>query len=326
VKYYTKEITKTLQIIIFILIIIFTILCIKYKPAYKVTISGETLGFVTEKQAIQANINNYINDKTNNIAFREIEEMPEYEFKFINRNKETKEREVLLAVEDSAVTTYRTYAVTVDGEEFAKVGSQNEAETIIEEVESNLSEEMELNLGIIEVFETDYNINSEEEAKDILNEVKLAKVRVKEAEKKAKSVATTTRVGATGNIFGMPLSIPVSGVVSSRFGSRDSSRASTHTGVDIRAGVGTGIRPVAPGTVTTSEYRGGYGNLIIVDHGNGVESYYAHCNDMYVTVGQYVDTNTTIGAVGSTGNSTGSHLHLEIRINGAPVNPQNYLY
>ena len=67
-------------------------------------------------------------------------------------------------------------------------------------------------------------------------------------------------------------------------------------------------------------------NLIKVDHGNGVESWYAHCSAIYASVGQSVDPSITISAVGSTGNSTGPHLHLEIRINGAAVNPQNYLY
>ena len=66
--------------------------------------------------------------------------------------------------------------------------------------------------------------------------------------------------------------------------------------------------------------------MLIIDHGNGVQSYYAHCNALYVSNGQQVGAGTTVAAVGSTGNSTGPHLHLEIRINGTPVNPQNYIY
>ena len=140
------------------------------------------------------------------------------------------------------------------------------------------------------------------------------------------ATATTTTAAPSGVLNGMQLSIPVTGSISSRFGSRGASRSTIHTGLDISTSSGTGIRPISAGTVTYSAYKGSYGNLIIIDHGNGVQSYYAHCSALYVSVGQSVDTNTTIGAVGSTGNSTGPHLHLEIRIGGEPVNPQNYLY
>ena len=78
--------------------------------------------------------------------------------------------------------------------------------------------------------------------------------------------------------------------------------------------------------VTNASYQGAYGNLIKVDHGNGIETWYAHTSKMYVKVGEKVTAGQIIGAVGSTGNSTGAHLHFEIRINGQHVNPQNYLY
>ena len=71
---------------------------------------------------------------------------------------------------------------------------------------------------------------------------------------------------------------------------------------------------------------GTYGNLVIISHGNGIETYYAHCSKLLVSVGQNVSSGEQIALVGSTGNSTGSHLHVEVRVNGKPVNPQNYLY
>ena len=70
----------------------------------------------------------------------------------------------------------------------------------------------------------------------------------------------------------------------------------------------------------------GYGNLVIISHGNGVETYYGHCSSITTSVGKSVTAGDVIAKVGSTGNSTGSHLHLEIRINGTAVNPQKYLY
>ena len=80
------------------------------------------------------------------------------------------------------------------------------------------------------------------------------------------------------------------------------------------------------GKVTFSGYKGSYGNLIIVDCGNGVQIYYGHCSKLYAKVGDTVKAGDVIGAVGSTGNSTGNHLHFEIKVNGVSVNPQNYIY
>jgi murein DD-endopeptidase MepM/ murein hydrolase activator NlpD len=96
--------------------------------------------------------------------------------------------------------------------------------------------------------------------------------------------------------------------------------------LDIAATTGTPIKVISDGTVTFAEYNGSYGLLVKVDHGNGVESWYAHTSKIYVKVGQELKAGDVIAAVGSTGNSTGPHLHLEIRINGEHVNPQNYLY
>ena len=120
--------------------------------------------------------------------------------------------------------------------------------------------------------------------------------------------------------------MPVSGTISSRYGVSSRIRVSTHTGLDIACPTGTPIKVTAEGTVTFAEYNGSYGNLIKVDHGNGVETWYAHCSKLIAKVGQTVKAGDIIALVGSTGNSTGSHLHLEVRINGTHVNPQNYIY
>ena len=119
---------------------------------------------------------------------------------------------------------------------------------------------------------------------------------------------------------------PVSGTISSRYGVSSSIRSSNHTGLDIASPKGTPIKVVATGTVTFASYQGSYGNLVKVNHGNGIETWYAHTNKMYVTAGKKVEAGEVIAEVGSTGNSTGAHLHLEIRMNGQHVNPQKYLY
>ena len=88
---------------------------------------------------------------------------------------------------------------------------------------------------------------------------------------------------------------------------------------------GTPVAAAASGTVTFSGYKGSYGNLLVITHANGVQTYYGHCSQLYVTAGQSVSQGQTVAAVGSTGNSTGPHLHFEVRVNGVAYNPENYV-
>jgi len=340
VKYCTKEVFKTLKVVLIGFSIITIATVIKYKPVYAVTLSGKTIGYVANKEEIESKIKSYINDKSGNVAFRVATDLPEYKYIFVDRSKEENEQDVLLAVESGIQTTYQTYAIMLDGEKKAEVSSEEEAMQIVEDIKKDAPKEVEMTLGIEKIYSTTLALESKEQAENELNEIKAERIseyETKKAEeaKKAeqariaamkKAYASTATLAATGEISGMSISIPVSGSISSRFGERSSSRSSTHTGLDIAAPMGTGIRPISTGTVTFAAYNGSYGNLVKVDHGNGVESWYAHCSAIYVSVGQAVDSSTTIAAVGSTGNSTGSHLHLEIRLGGTAVNPQNYLY
>ncbi len=117
---------------------------------------------------------------------------------------------------------------------------------------------------------------------------------------------------------------PVGGRMTSRFGSRRhpiSGKTKMHTGVDIAASSGTTIVAAGSGKVITSAYINGYGNTIVIDHGGGVSTLYGHCSRLFVSSGTFVKQGQRIAAVGSTGYSTGPHLHFEVRINGRPVNP-----
>ena len=98
-----------------------------------------------------------------------------------------------------------------------------------------------------------------------------------------------------------------------------------HTGMDIGAKTGADVIASASGTVIMSQYYGGYGNCIIIDHGGGVSTLYAHMSSLIAKNGQYVTAGEVIGKVGSTGNSTGPHLHFEVRINGSTVDPKGYV-
>jgi murein DD-endopeptidase MepM/ murein hydrolase activator NlpD len=98
-----------------------------------------------------------------------------------------------------------------------------------------------------------------------------------------------------------------------------------HTGLDFKAEHGAPVRATGPGQVVSAEYTGGYGNMVEVDHGNGVTTRYAHLSAILVSVGQTVRAGALVGRAGSTGRSTGAHLHYETRIDGEAVDPQRFL-
>jgi murein DD-endopeptidase MepM/ murein hydrolase activator NlpD len=98
-----------------------------------------------------------------------------------------------------------------------------------------------------------------------------------------------------------------------------------HTGIDFRADHGAPVHAAGSGQVVSAEYAGGYGNMVEIDHGNGVVTRYAHLSSIRVAVGQTVDSATILGRVGSTGRSTGAHLHYETRVDGEAVDPQRFL-
>jgi murein DD-endopeptidase MepM/ murein hydrolase activator NlpD len=126
----------------------------------------------------------------------------------------------------------------------------------------------------------------------------------------------------------LPSMWPVNGCLLSRFGERQdpfSGEGSMHTGVDISAPMGTQVHAAADGIVSHAEFMSGYGRLIIVDHGNGMRTYYAHLSRFDVIPGQEVRRGEVIGLSGASGRVTSPHLHFEVRIGPSPVNPSPYL-
>jgi murein DD-endopeptidase MepM/ murein hydrolase activator NlpD len=146
--------------------------------------------------------------------------------------------------------------------------------------------------------------------------VRQADVAVANVVSSPSSSATSSPPSSAGLIW------PVPGPITSPYGMR---WGSLHPGIDIGAGTGTPIRAAASGRVTVAGYSGGYGNLTVIDHGNGIVTAYAHQSSLAASAGQQVAQGQVIGYVGSTGSSTGPHLHFEVRVNGSPVDPLGYL-
>lgn len=131
------------------------------------------------------------------------------------------------------------------------------------------------------------------------------------------------RLAATPSIW------PARGYYTSGFGMRRSpfnrSVSQFHNGIDIAGTHGTPVYATADGRVSSIGYRGGFGNMVIIFHGYGFETYYAHLSGFAVSGGQWVKRGQVIGYMGRTGKVTGTHLHYEVHVNGVPVNPLNYM-
>jgi len=299
--------------------LIIAIILLKYKPTYKVTLSGQEIGYVENGTEFDDRIQEeVIGMEGKNIDFVSLDETPNYELKLVSRTQETNEEEILLALKEKANIMYKYYAVILNNETIGLVDNIEEAQQSVNEIkEKNKNKSIKLDLAITE--------NHTEDIESVtLESVQVAQAKV---EKKVAALIRQDQKTRKPIVNGILLAVtPVKGIITSRFGHVSSIRSGAHTGTDIACPQGTPIQCVTAGTVTFAGWSGSYGNLIKVSHGNGVETWYAHCTELYGIVGQQVNAGDIIATVGSTGNSTGNHLHLEVRLNGRALNPQNYLY
>ena len=311
-KFYTKETTKYLNIVLIAIGFIISIILIKYKPMYEVKISGESIGYIENKQAINETIKNNIEDLNQaNIENIELTKKPEYEFKLVEKSQEENDDEIIVALQKELEITYKYYEIASKDEVIENVEDKETAEKLVNEIK--------------ELSDSEINLTINEKTTNALEEVQIDELEVAKANTIEKlNIDTTEEIS---NINGIKIAtLPVTGTISSRYGVSSKIRVSTHTGLDIATATGTPIKVIADGTVIFAAYSGSYGYLVKVDHGNGVETWYGHTSKMLVKAGQEVKSGDTIALVGSTGNSTGPHLHFEVRINGEHLNPQKYLY
>jgi murein DD-endopeptidase MepM/ murein hydrolase activator NlpD len=144
------------------------------------------------------------------------------------------------------------------------------------------------------------------------------------------SLARAQAEKLTRTMVAVPIRKPVVGEIdtTSGFGMRLDpflGRPAIHTGIDFRGNIGDPIRATATGIVTTAGWNGGYGKLVEVDHGNGLATRYGHLSEIEVTVGQHIKIGQIVGRLGTTGRSTGPHVHYETRVHGDAVDPQKFL-
>lgn len=236
----------------------------------------------------------------------------------------------------------------LDSEKTALVGEKTSLEKKKSSLQTKLAEQKNLEVEKQNI----YNAMSEEEKKiaqdigDIMDENAALQASLQKLIREAQEAAQAKRVqeekdrlaSIAANKPVKPPTVvsnqtsgyiwPVSGRITSAYGYRIhpiTGLSQFHTGIDIAASSGTPVKATRGGQVIMRQSYGGYGNCIIIDHGNGISSLYAHLSGYNVSLGQNVSQGQVIGYIGSTGASTGPHLHFEIRVNGSHTNPMNYL-
>lgn len=322
--YFRTTIKYTFLVIISIFLII-TAVAVFYKPTYAVSVNGEVIGYTENKSQLQARINDYMEGNTEeDIAFAQIDSVPEYTLCLLKKDITANDEEIYNKVTENGTKYYKYYAITDDKKEKFYVESFEEAEKVIAQLKKKNSQNQK-DIGIVEKYDTELKK---------FTSVETCVSKLYEAQPKVTYVASNTNYAQSvsgGNVtgssskkvnLGVALIKPLSGIITTRFGSRGYG----HRGLDVAAPSGTPIKAAAAGTVTTAGWNNSYGYMLIVSHGNGVQTVYAHCSQLIAKNGQSVAQGQVIGKVGSTGNSTGPHLHFEIRVNGVLQDPQNYIY
>lgn len=327
------KIRTSLKFFIWVCIATFLIIgieAIAYKPIYKVTFDGEQIGYCKQKSILQSKIEKYIENgdgSNNNIAYVQIDSMPEYSLCLLKRGIITNDEEIYKKIVETGVTYYKYYSILEDNEEKFYVEDFTTAESVVQELKEKDSSNID-NIQILEIYETDLKdfAKIEDIVAGLYQKKEFVVANNKVESKKTKSFSTKSSISKSSVALGVYMIKPITGNITSRFGSVSRRRSGAHTGLDISAPSGTSINAAASGTVIWSGYKGSYGNLVVISHSNQVQTYYGHCSKLYVKAGDSVAQGQTIAAVGSTGNSTGPHLHFEIRVNGVAYNPQSYVY
>ena len=186
--------------------------------------------------------------------------------------------------------------------------------------------------ALIDLMENDKEIYNRQYDEMMASSAEVERlIREKEEEMRRRAEKEAREAQGGGYVmqsFGGGMIWPISGPITSEFGWRTHpifGNARFHSGLDIGGDYGMPIHAAASGVVIESGWIGGYGNTIMIEHGNGIVTLYGHNESLAVGVGQQVNQGDVIAYCGSTGNSTGPHCHFEVRLNGEPVSPWNYL-
>ena len=336
------KLRKTVKIAVILTvatIIILGLIQIFYKQTYSVSLNGEVIGYTNNKIELQEKINNYLkNGNGDGASFVEIKNLPTYKVCLLKKGISTNDGEIYEKVISSGISYYKYYAITVKDEEKSYVATFSDAEEAVKQLKdknSNNSSE----LGIVEKYgvknlpegvkiASDDDIDEDEDDEDSEEDEN-------DGTEKTIKISEVPEISSVDDTVNKVYEKPVINVSKTKENTSAYKQVAktvvseTSKGLDIAAPRGTAIKAAASGTVIfagSGAPYSGYGNVVVIQSTSSVTIRYGHCSALYVKKGESVVQGQVIAAVGSTGISTGNHLHFEIRYNGKAVNPQNYVY
>lgn len=316
--------SATLLLVLMFSAVIVTVLN-TYKPTLKVSLNDKFIGYFSSEEEFEDVYNTLVSEKqqTDPNVKVFLEKEPNFNTCYIRDSLITSQN-VYTSLRAEVKTEYTIYNVAINNEKKMTFNNQDDANKYVAnlkkevpKVKSEVTSEKVSDLGEMTSIEIADNI-----FKDVVSRNKPVirtnnVVRTANTTTATASASTATVASAQGGIW------PTTArYVSSPFGYRG---GALHTGMDIAGRGGDPVYAYKTGLVTFSGWGGSYGYMLKVDHGNGISTWYAHCSKLLVNAGDSVQMGQTIAKEGSTGNSTGNHVHFELRINGKAVNPAPYI-
>ena len=295
------------------------------------------MGLVSDKDKFEKDIKDTLEDVHEPVVSATLGEKPRYSLRLVDKEDiDVDDDYVFAKIEEKIEKKYRYYNLKEDDKLLAKVSTKEEKDKLIEELKKDKNvkdikvEEEETKENYIISYEeakqlafsTAENIENDKKEKDAKTKIEKRNTNIIKNIRKGGTVSTSSSSNASAMLGSLSFRRPL-----------NSSRISAgylgypgHRGIDFPSPQGTPVMAAEAGTVTTVLYSNkSYGNRVIIDHGNGISTLYGHNSTISVSLGQRVSKGQTIAGVGSTGRSTGNHVHFEIRINGKPINPTSYV-
>ncbi|EFG87979.1 M23 family metallopeptidase [Clostridium carboxidivorans] len=319
-----------------LIIIITSAVLLRYlynnKPnCYEIHINGKVVGYVTDKEQfynMEGNVKKDLEKRFGKVNFKDDIKFIKKHFDNINSLQNSVDIKKLIL--ENSNTKVNAVLMKSDGKEVAVLANEAEIRKTLDEIKNLYKEEKDdlklvnhityinesIEIGRVNTVEQTIK-KIETNSKNPI--IKFSKNIEQNSLRSDESNSTLSRgVSSKASRMG----IPSQGTITSPFGAR---WGTVHQGIDIGASMGAPICAAMDGKVFCTEWEDGYGNVIKIDHGNGMQTVYAHCSKICSNVGEYVKRGQKIGEVGSTGRSTGPHVHFEVRVNGKPENPLKYL-
>ena len=296
-----------------------------YVPnAYEVYVNGRAVACVRDINAADAITNMVYSELCSRFSDLVIDKDTVYLSVIANKEAMSSEQDIRNNIINALNTKVKAVEMSIDGSKVAILANEKEGQKVIELVTKHFSTKEGPNNSKFSAISSDVKYKSVDTLVSQVDVVEgtVGKL-VANTEKGLQPGVKISYKSAVEKSSNVSMAVPSRGSISSSFGQR---WGRMHEGIDIAANTGEPIYAAMDGKVVYSGWANGYGKMIRIQHKNNIETIYGHCSRLRVAVGTSVKKGQLIGDVGSTGNSTGPHLHFEVRIQGKPVNPYPYIY